>query len=695
MQSYHNGPPVPVGPPDSSQFIHNAYQPPQHAIVPIPNPALQQYVHAVSGMAIWEAQQQCQKNELRSFFWNLISRNQFQNNDFHQFVTLVADYAEFLMYSRRMPIEQALQEAVRGMSDMLVAVTAQNHWQWLRQCIGPDQQQSISELLSAFQQTMAAMDQNRNMGGHMPPPNNFGGRPSGTGMGVYAGGQVGYAPSRSAPAPMGGMGAGSMFGPRTGPVPLSDTTQVGMHQVMTTRSRPGVQEISMTPGRGAAVVYTPNASIPPGLMSGTDPAAAAAVTGPVPGDFSSYVAVDHSGWPRVKDPLRPYDSMALKDGSEMRPARLSGWTTTRTDRAPYRLAYDYSKYVLFHVRFPDGRVAEMLKEKTEDMDYLENELNNELRAGARSQAQRESGTVMVPNWSLPERLRQKPGTSVALLPAEEEEGLDNDVPVAPVTVLDDVIQAHSLQEAFIKLTASVDKGTLPDAGERPIEFYFDKISPESTDKDYINAVRVLDNITSFAVLKAKMAAIKDRVPEVVFRLIDKRITDGLNHALKQAMGLTGWGVDSFFEDYDDLKALLAKKQGDVVVDVLEERATEVIAANLSVLSGDSYQKYLNWVGVEQDEEGEPSIHFLAFRDRCSVTQVPWKLEDLTLDINGGSVIPADKMPGLYNAVDAIFTRTLDVPVAFSHRYLMTVDRRLIEMRQGYFGKGSYLLFEIP
>ncbi len=397
-------------------------------------------------------------------------------------------------------------------------------------------------------------------------------------------------------------------------------------------------------------------------------------------------------WPKVADPLRPYDEMLLEDGSVVKPALTSGWKVTLNQERPYPLVYDYNKYVLFHVRRPDGTVTEILNERNDDMSYLDNELDPALRAQARDRQNQERTTVVEPVWKLADKMRPLQANSSVVAPVEPEPVEDGAEVEAPApAVVDGIAIAHSLAEAQIKAQLTAGKDKRVDLSTMPIEYYFDLISTVNTDQNHSYTVRSLDSLTSFEVLKTKLLEVQDQLGEAVFGAIDTRLTAAINEAMDKNLSLDGWKIDSFVGDYDELIAALNNTCGAYMTDALKDHARKIIGSSLAVLAGDSYKRYLKEVGAEESEEMAGTT-FLLFRDRCSVTQVPWTQADLSLVIGEGGLIPEAQSAELHKAVAEIFERTPDEPVVFARRYLLTSDRKRLEIRKGFLGQNSYLLY---
>lgn len=715
--------PVPITPLNQQFAVQMNQLPMNPPVVPNINiGALQQYLQPITGYSMGVVQQYAAKNALRSFLFNLLSRNGWQNPEFEQFVSGVAQLAElFGMTINGIQVEQAVQKAAEEMASMQACIYAAQNEQAFVQFVDQRLANDIGVELRKYQTYQAqfqrlAQPQPAFGGGGMggwPQQNTAVGR----GYQPQQGRGVQFVGGNNAPRQMGQMwgnspannavrgNSGGMWGnpqdnsPRFGGSTLGGGAAGGFGGGLGRRAQ--VEEVTLDAQGGDFRQFGTNqqgqfSELPQEPVVERRPITPASrqssfQQGP------SHVAVSaESEWPKVANPLRPWDSVLMEDGTEIRPAHISGWTKTVTEDQPYHLVYDPNQYMLFHVRLPNGDVQEKLYPRSEDMGYLDHELDPKLKAQVREVEQEGSGQVVAPNWGLAQALRPHP-LHAASVPASQESSEateSTDIPSDQPVVFEEVIQAHSLAEAEVKLSFLARGDEQLRGLKPPYEFYFDQITPITVEKNEINTVRQLADCQTYESLLNKLYEVKPRLPEAVWAAVDERLTKNLNEALEKNLTLEGWSIDSFFGDFEDLLAALRPVRGDLLVDTFVEYAPEVIHSALSVLSGESFAKYLRAARGDSENGKDLGQHLLAFRDRTSVTYVPWKYSDLSLDLTHGGLVPENDMPELYAALEAILARTLDLPVTFAHRYIVTADKKTLEVRRGYLGKDSILLFEV-
>lgn len=780
QQNQPQGFPVPIMPANTAMMVpQNLLPNTPPFVIPVQiHPQFQQLIPLFTGGVVLMLQQNSQKNPLRSFHFNLLSSNGWNNQDLVNTVNTAGKIFDFLMATqgqRGMQPIQALENAVNDAVMFNLVDVVGKFSQGLQPYIDQVMANDLNTTANRAGQIMTQVNQffqSLNMGGGNQFVPGYGAPAGGPTVTTMGGGNLpswmqgqgapmgapGYgAPGPGVPAhlagPAGGYGGGhhapmggglryagagpvhgamhgaqprgGMFGPTAGHgVPqvtgnvmgsglkpraqrrredVSEDTNLeltmapdGGRQIKAWSAREEAERINVEQNLRARGDFTsapaPFAEAQPyasNLLPGQSTEGATYSTEPTPAPES---------WPKFINPEKPYDGMDFEDGSQLRPASKSGWTTTYSVDNPYRVVYDPTEFMLFHLRKADGTVIDQLEPRNEEMDYLDHELDPALRKVQRDK-EAADGPTIVPTWGLAARMRQVPEKSAAVMAPEPEvvegESVDtsDDLKTLTPVTLDSVAQVHTRKEAELRLAVITRDKSINPSQELPAEFYYEVITPVVTERNLVNAIRGLEGLDNFAELNAKLAEFDGILTPDVKKEIDVRLTTSVNQALEKNLGLAGWKIDSYFADMDDLLRVMVENfnGSTVLVDALNNYAVEVIGRSLAVLSGDAYSEYMRKHYAADDEERmDDSV--LLFRDRASITQVPWNFADLNINLNGGGMVPEASMPQLYAAVKAIFERTIDYPVTWAHRYLQTADKKLIELRRGYLGQDVYLMF---
>lgn len=685
-----------LGPPNPQFAVQQGMNPEQPLYVPQINIGpLQQYLPVITGYSMLAAQNPATTTPMRAYFFNIMSSNGWRNTDFNTMVTYVAALADYLAQDR--DASRALAEAADIIATMMTCLYVNEQAQYFAQFLDQNAIRIVEEQLQQYAGFMeyfnGYMQNNSRM--QQPVQQTFNNQQFNRGgPRIHGGAQIGNQRMPAGPTRMGaggiwgstpqqqtgGLGGFAGFG---GGVGQNRTHRAPAEEVAFTASGPLFRPIETKPQPIQETRTMPT-------LSGTSNFGTPTPTAP------KFVPIlPGSEWPKVANPTRPFDHILLENGIELKPAYQSDWTVTFSKTRPYHLVYDTQKYILFHAKHPDGSVSETLRERTDDMRYIDHELDPELRQKLEDDEPKEEGISAV-NWRLAAKFKEHPNYPAANVNTStlEENADAADAVLEPSTdttppVYTDVIQAHTLDEAKVKLSLLVHADSEFNGTQPPLEFYYDEIVPIPLDDKQITLVRAMQSSRSYDELFDQMVTARPRLDENVWACINQRMTDAINLVLQRNMSTT-WAITSFFEDFKELVPSLEEDFGEGYTDVLKGHAVATIASTLSVLSGESLVKYLqSHYGQSIDVDNPP---ILALRKRCSVTWVPWTLSECKLDLSKGGMIPEEKMPELHAAVEAIFKRTPDKPVPFGSRILLTADKKAIALHKGYLGRDVYLAY---
>lgn len=97
---------------------------------------------------------------------------------------------------------------------------------------------------------------------------------------------------------------------------------------------------------------------------------------------------------------------------------------------------------------------------------------------------------------------------------------------------------------------------------------------------------------------------------------------------------------------------------------------------------------------EEEEEVEFTFpNVVVFVDRVSITTIPQTREEISLRLDTGCLIVPEYQPALHAAVSAIFARTMELKMVYKHRYIMTADRKFLELKRGLLTDSALLIFD--
>ncbi len=413
----------------------------------------------------------------------------------------------------------------------------------------------------------------------------------------------------------------------------------------------------------------------------------------------------------------------------MRPAFLAAdWDKPTTDPThPYLLAYDPSKYIMVHSRDPQGKILQHPIEWVPEMDYLKHELNEKLYGQEKARREVTSDKVKVYDWNLVRALTPK-GSGVAEVDNTLKEGLDSgEMKVTDLKSFEpDVtayITANDLKSGLDQADTMLRLEHREKLGSKTRELYFRFIKVVLAE-DLIQVVQLdtLKTLQSLDDLHASMEEIWPNTGKVdedeSFTVVNGRITAAVNDALRDRMGLSNWNIDSFYSDWKDLLVELEKVYGDSYNKILTgEAGAELIRESLHTLNREEVKQYLKQTKSDlssaqdeaeaeetetetetetlpkNEEAADGSDEICLFTEQVSVTILPIDRSEIEVDLSEGNLITPEYTPGLYDTLTSILKRTTSAEVGYRHRYLLTRDRKLLEVCKGLLMDDAILLFD--
>ena len=720
---------LPVNPTqvDTRWFVHNVPQQfPPLPQVPVPG-SIGNGVSYVLGLLALQVQQNAGGNAPRTFFANLITRNNWQNPESQLLVATVFEVVDYAIQTARAPLEQVVQDAVEMTVRMMVAFYASQFQEGLAPYVQPGLGQQLNDSLNQlhqmrqqiqqFYQAQSARPNGYYGGGYNTggPGMSYNQQPTLLGAGPLSNMQRFEAPARNTTShmssgfpPMGrpsndglGMPISGRFGTSTlSPSPAPATRMEEIWDRTPPRSEvTEVAEVRASPAQNPRVVFAKPTPPPPGngrqpvFVEVKDPRDTAPQTfreyhvasapAPAPTQTPKRMSDGHV----ITDPSDPYKEITFADGSVLRRAAESGWTKDWTTKQPYHLAYNPETHVLFHLKTNDGLVHETVIERTKLMEqYVDHELNPTLKAAEESRLAAQKGKSLV-DWTRMVNLTPEAEKPFALpSPAPTEETTFSDMPIRKIEKVISATDVRSAEAAAMVQYPELMRASKKDA----VEFYCEATTPRLTHSDLYAAIDELVQSHTYATAIDNLQKARSKFPEDValWDEIDQRLTATVNRFLKVGFALD-WTIDTFSEDADELTEALRETYGDDVATAYSELAMRVIDLSINIAQKDAITRLAADEGTEVQDVHENPI--VAFTNRISVTKIPYTFEELSISFNTTSAVTRDGLPELYKVIDAIFSRTEDFPVCFAWRFLKTSDNVWIALDHALLLENAYLV----
>lgn len=707
--------------------------------VPVP-PIVAPHVATVLSFLTINIQQNSSNSPLRIFFTNLISRNNWQNEDCAKVVAVTLEIVEYRLASAN---GNAHPDFLRGVVDE--AVTAMvafygNHYlnQGLGQFVDQTTFNSIQQalqFLGSLQSEIARFKQMQMGGGYgyggginngyngnnYQQVNAYGSFGGGTGSSSSF---YGTGPTQ----PFGGESLSNSNRLRVGEItqqPTQPNRFVEQSQppkpyggppmrtgliddsswdTMTHHAEVELNSISFEEGKIEAYVE-PRATVKSdeNLFNGrafidlTPPTQRVEPT-PAPQPSKVEEAPEYT----LTDPEDPFKEIVFRDGMVLRRASGSGWKRTWTTKEPYRPAYNPKTHFPIHARTPDGVIYERLQnyaevgEEQQMETYEQHELNPTLRDEAIRLKSEASGLREAVDWSSMIDLTPEKDKPYAL-PKVGADGDEFDfseesrdvVAIAEnleMSVVSEVIPCND-PRASVAVALARNPELDPIMDTSPLEYYIERRTPRRTNSNLGAVVTELSQCLSCIEARDKLAEARAQFPDDAdfFDLLEERLTEQLNYALRVSIGV-GWSCTSFSEDIESIIVDLRNDYGDHLLEQFMNIGSAIVGRAISTAGEHAEDLLCDGAKTPSSIEGRCQI----IVERMSITSIPYRFEDLDVEFDGIGAVTKGLMPELYSLIHGIFTRTQDHPTIFSNRYIRTKDRWL-EVHAAVLTEDTYLI----
>lgn len=124
-----------------------------------------------------------------------------------------------------------------------------------------------------------------------------------------------------------------------------------------------------------------------------------------------------------------------------------------------------------------------------------------------------------------------------------------------------------------------------------------------------NLIRRLSVMDSNQLLMA-IGNLKDKFSPSVLKTIDERLTQAVNNAIETNMSITGLNIDSFIDDWNDLINHMSNKYGEIIAAKFVAKDEEIIRGALNILNDECAQDVTNGIYDPSDEVIYPISYFV-------------------------------------------------------------------------------------
>lgn len=360
---------------------------------------------------------------------------------------------------------------------------------------------------------------------------------------------------------------------------------------------------------------------------------------------------------------RPFDEF-WQDDECWRPAHKSGWTAGNQED-PFPVAYNINTHLKFHVMDKEGKVREELMNMSKDNAYLRMELQDGREIEQYQSAQRSE--------PLGEGNRAPGRVGVGTV--------DWNLYKGPAKFHDSAPTVGNMNEGDIlaQFTHSTQSSSL-------VLHKYSLVNLITTDLSKLGAISDVANANNLTDAVEKMAACINTTDPMLWNTVNERLTEAVNHAMRNAFGVTSpKRISNFYTDYKALLDHFRKVHGESFARNFNIYTRRLVASALSFLEDTYLYNYLSGLlgtTVEELNDNRPNIAALV--DFYVVATVDFSMAQLGILLTDAPVeVDQEKMSGLYAFVENLFKLTPD-DIEVRSTYFLTSDRQRVEViRSGY------------
>lgn len=348
-------------------------------------------------------------------------------------------------------------------------------------------------------------------------------------------------------------------------------------------------------------------------------------------------------------PERPWDKVELEGGIIMVPALLSSYTVGRTPERPLtNYGYNPLTTVKFHLIDTDGQATECLLAREFSMDYINHELDLQVRA----EEQRRLGkrANVVPDWNLLRKIQPRPAKTLgqeqfALSKADEAHQAQPGVEPGSLD--------ESLRSQPIVVEQTVLANTISDVLGNSVDGYRDLLRTEHSALPFVvvgaeakaSYSVELDEDTHDALCQARFSknpalamvkVLKDydenKRDRLYNRLVDL-MTERFNVIVEHSLGVDDLRISNVLDDYEEALGLLSDDYDAQHSNRVRELMNEFVG---------------QWQFSRRDKD---KLGFVEQRHGYVVVYVDHSLVSLGVPVNGTATLTASAQPELFSIYD--------------------------------------------
>ncbi len=631
------GPQLPFSPTQlQHQFLNLSLNtPPFVPNLPV-DQQLAQYVPLISAAAAIEVQQKAQANPLRTFMFNEIAANGFQNDVFATLILTIVEYVQLLLMKRQAQnIEMAIQMAVPQIVELVCSMNMRKYPD-LEQFLQPGMEQTLRANIAFFDQLGQEINAMRN--------------------------------------PQRGMYAQPMMGT---PQPMYQPPMFQQPQQLPSAGRFNTPTNTVVQGNNPLFS---NSGRPPAQVDNRQSSS---------GRYDKRAEVLAQPYAQRNNPpvAEATEPAQLVEPEEI-PATPGAKNWKFNPAMPYFPVYNPATHEAFLRKDDSGYYRPVLKEKdNRNMDYDRHALPSSFGFAPKGFNLRAAKQTLAGIQEGIDVLNDKQND----MPVEEAKKH------TAVSMRDNLwietSEAQALASANLYRLMNVqENGEVPYVF-RTIYLVVEPVVVTTVDTKVINN---FGNSSTYLELREKLNAAAGDIPPGLWGNCHCKVTDMVNRRLSRNMSLPNLQISSFVEDIEDLIKLLRNKYSDDIADSFTKNQKADIAALFNVVNDDiALQMQADvFEGMEFNNVEQPKLIY--FGSNYTVTLLNCLSYELEIDVGVkvGTAVTETFTPMLHNLLSQLFSEADDdvkIGRVYDRHLIATNDGRILEATKGYIGSDFMLL----
>lgn len=205
-------------------------------------------------------------------------------------------------------------------------------------------------------------------------------------------------------------------------------------------------------------------------------------------------------------------------------------------------------------------------------------------------------------------------------------------------------------------------------------------------KEHNDIIRHLSKLDSVKLIAA-LRNMRDKFDPALMKIIDQRLTDAVNEAIRLNMSIPDLTIDSFVDDWEDLVNYIGKKYGELTAAQFISRDDQIIKSAITMLDDTCAQDVTK--GIYETEDGvEYPISYFAQNVSFTLLRVFSSELDLDFVKNTSAVLSKVNTRVWYDLAEQIFKEYGDT---CTRHLVRTTDGEVLEIRKGWLVDDAYMI----